>query len=162
MKQSEARAFIESKVTVDENGCWIWPHRPGTTPRNYGMTRINGKFYAAHRLSYMAYHGRIGKYNVLHHCDVPKCCNPDHLFLGTPADNSADMVAKDRSGLRELNAPKGKLTDAQVKEIREKRQRGIPISWLAKEYGVANSYVRDIVNRREKRGRPTRPYADLL
>ena len=160
MKQSEARALIESKVTVDSNGCWLWPAR-SPSDENYGKTRINGKYYAAHRLAYLAYHGRIGDKHVCHRCDVRRCCNPEHLFLGTHADNMADMAAKDRSGVRELAAPAGKLTDEQVREIRDKHARGVPASWIADDFGIAASYVRDIVNRRNKHGgQVTRLQAD--
>ena len=144
MKQSEARAFIESKASVNDSGCWIWP-QPG---RRYGITKIGGKFYSAHRLSYMAYKGRIGKGNeVCHTCDVTLCVNPEHLFVGTHKSNMKDMAAKDRSGVRELNNYRGKYTDDQVREMREKYARGIPISWIAQEFGSSAVYVRRIVRR---------------
>lgn len=154
MKQSEARALIESKTTVDENGCWIWPNA-----KRYGSTTINGKWYGTHRLAYMAYHGRIGKNHVLHRCDNPPCCNPDHLFLGTHQDNIDDMVAKDRSGTRELRNLRGKFTDEQIREMRAKYGRGVPASWIAEEYGTSAAYVRDIVKRRTKGRYPARHHA---
>lgn len=81
------------------NGCWIWTG--AKTKAGYGnfLRTINGKnkqFYA-HRYIYKLKHGEIEKgLYCCHHCDVPACCNPDHIFLGTGSDNSQDMVNKDR------------------------------------------------------------------
>lgn len=157
MKQSEARALIQSRVTIDDNGCWIWP-----TPKSmrYGQVMVKGKFYRTHRLSYMAFHGRIGNKHVCHICDVTQCVNPDHLFLGTPADNSADMVTKGRSA-RELRNGVCKLTDEQVRKIRALRAEGVPTRWIADYYDVSPHYVREIVARRvNRRGYATRIHAD--
>lgn len=80
---------IRSRVEYDTNGgCWLWPVSAG-----YGQ--FKGK--RAHRLSYEAFKGPIpdGLF-VCHKCDVPACCNPDHLFVGTASDNSLDMVKKGR------------------------------------------------------------------
>lgn len=154
MKQSEARALIEATATVDQNGCWIWP-----TDGRYGHVNIDGRNYSTHRLAWLAYRGRIGEMHVLHHCDVTQCVNPEHLFLGTHLENMDDMVSKDRSGARELDNVRGKLTDEQVREIRAKHSRGIPTSWLATDYDVAASYIRDIVGRRVKGRHETRHQA---
>jgi hypothetical protein len=78
--------------------CWEWAgakHRFG-----YGMLRINGAAVTAHRTSWTVFNGDIPDgMSVLHRCDNPCCCNPEHLFLGTHADNMADMTAKGRHGM---------------------------------------------------------------
>jgi hypothetical protein len=75
--------------------CWLW-----TGSRNaqgYGNISHEGRHLVAHRLAWLLWRGPIDvDIKVLHRCDTPPCCNPDHLFLGTQADNVADMVAKGR------------------------------------------------------------------
>lgn len=154
MKQSEARALIQSRVTVKPNGCWIWP-----TNKRYGSVVVNGKFYSVHRMSYMAFHGRIGNKHVCHRCDVTQCVNPDHLFLGTHADNMADMAAKDR-GTRELQHRLGKLTDEDVVEMRDMYRRGYTPAELADEFDISVQHARAIVRRRVVGGYETRYHAD--
>lgn len=80
---------------VTECGCQIWTGCIGRD--GYGQFRINGKIEGAHRASWMLANGPIPHgLHVLHHCDVPPCINPIHLFLGTHADNMADMLRKRR------------------------------------------------------------------
>ena len=91
---------------------------------------------------------------MLHRCDNPPCCNPDHLFLGTHTENVADMVAKGRhrGGMSPEQAPRGerhwgaKLTNEQVAAIRAMpRQRGLQTR-LARQYGVSDATISMILN----------------
>ena len=81
---------------IDGNGCWVW--KRNKNKHGYGMVsnKEMGTNYA-HRLSYEYHNGLIkdGMY-CLHTCDNPACINPEHLFLGTQADNMRDMVVKGR------------------------------------------------------------------
>lgn len=116
----EQRFF--KKVSVnEETGCWEWNgsrnsfghgslYRGGITERRLLM---------AHRVSWELHHGEIPEgMCVLHRCDVPYCVNPNHLFLGTKADNSKDMVNKNRQK-RDSDLPQTKLTMIQVEAIRK-------------------------------------------
>lgn len=75
----------------------------------YGNLWYEGKYWKAHRLAWAQANGPIppGMF-VLHRCDNPPCVNLEHLFLGTAADNTADMLAKGRSrGQRVTHCPHG-------------------------------------------------------
>lgn len=90
------KARIEAYSIPEPNsGCWLWLAR--VSPNGYGSTNVDGRDTGAHRASYLAFNGPIPSgLHVLHRCDVPLCVNPDHLWLGTNADNVRDMVAKGR------------------------------------------------------------------
>jgi hypothetical protein len=145
---------------IDRTGgaqaCWLW--QEGCDRDGYGKCRVPGFVERrAHRISYMLKHGHIpdGLW-VLHTCDTPRCCNPAHLFLGTVADNNADMIAKgreargDQSGARKHpeRVPRGhdchsaKLTDAQVEEARRQYATGLYRQVdLAAIYGVSQTTI---------------------
>ena len=82
---------------------------------------------------------------VCHHCDNPRCVNPDHLFLGTAKDNHDDAVEKGRKpGRRGMRAPNAKLTDDQVRAIRaDNRHQAV----IGKEYGLHQTAVCRVRNR---------------
>lgn len=83
-------------VVERPSGCHEWT---GATDRNgYGRITVKGKTVQTHVLAWTLVNGPVpAGLNVLHHCDNPPCCRPSCLFLGTLADNSADMVTKGRS-----------------------------------------------------------------
>ena len=134
-----------SKVNKTEN-CWEWTGSLQTG--GYGVFKVKGKQVYAHRFSFSLTFTEPGELYVLHHCDNPKCVRPDHLFAGTPADNSADCVSKGRAarGSQDGNA---KLTEQAVLAIREKYARGgVGQRALAREYGTSQSTIQYALNRR--------------
>jgi len=146
--QTREQKFWKRVDKNGPNGCWLWTSVHGGL--DYGMLSSNSQHKAilAHRLSWEIHYGAIpdGMY-VLHKCDVPKCVNPDHLFLGTYQDNSDDCVRKDRQ-LKGEQINTSKLTKAQVLAIRSEYSSGkVSQQKLADLYGVHQTTVGFIIRR---------------
>lgn len=128
---------------VDE--CWEWGDR--TNVRGYGRFWLNGKEYYAHRIAYFLTQGFIpGGKGVLHSCDNTSCENPNHLFSGTQKENMYDMIRKGRASF-----PPGyrkAVTEEDVFKIRERCFLGEVQTKVARDYGVSQQYVSDIVNKK--------------
>ena len=121
---------------VTESGCMIWT---GCVDANgYGKIGYGGKMHLAHRLSYESVNGKIPDgMHVCHKCDTPSCVNPDHLFLGTQADNISDMVSKGRGAIG-AKYHRSNLTDEKVKAIKaDIRTQDV----IANEYGVSRTNI---------------------
>lgn len=149
--------FVAEKLanhTITAAGCWEYQgfrDKPG-----YGRISLGGRSFGAHRLSY-AFHNGVdpGKLLVCHKCDNPPCFNPDHLFLGTIADNAADMVRKNRQHkqLGETNSNR-KLDEPLVLDIVAKIKQGMSNTAIARTLPVTHHQVSLI--------RLGRNWADLL
>lgn len=126
------------------NGCWIWTGP--TLPFGYGEASFPGlKERRAHRLSWRLHCGDIphGLF-VLHHCDVPPCTRPDHLYLGTAADNARDMVLRGRSCRGSKRSRR--LIEADVAEMRRMYASGsVTMAAIANRYGIAVPTAHQII-----------------
>jgi hypothetical protein len=134
---------------VDRSGsCWLW-----TAARRgdgYGAFQVESqRQVSAHRYSYEIHHGEIPSgMVVMHSCDRPLCVNPEHLSLGTNAENAADSARKARRPRGSHNS-QAKLTEGQVITIRLRYDTGgITQAELAEEYGVSLALVSTILARK--------------
>jgi HNH endonuclease len=116
MKLTIQERFL-AKISRDaDRGCWLWIGM--TDPSGYGITHINRRKLGAHRAAWKLFRGEIARgLFVCHTCDVRACVNPEHLFLGTAADNAQDMIGKHRNPRGEKH-PLAKLTAEQVSRIK--------------------------------------------
>jgi hypothetical protein len=133
------------KVHKTTRGCWLWS---GATASGYGVIRAHGsrRMLSAHRVSYELHRGPItAGMEVCHTCDVKSCVNPEHLFLGTDADNSRDASRKGLLGHGERN-PMAVLTVEKVALIRRDRAKGLTFRELAKRHGISQGHACNIVN----------------
>ena len=134
----EAKCF-----PVPFSGCWIW--FASTHPEGYGRFAMNGKTQKAHRAAYEIYKGFIPEgYCVCHTCDNPACVNPNHLFLGTVAENNADKTKKGRSAK--------KLNSEMVRVIKSQLSGGASLNSLARLFKVTRAMIVQIKYNRNWKG----------
>lgn len=144
---------LYTRATVGAGGCWLWPDGRG----RYGaMATLDGTA-RVHRVSWAVFKGKIPRgMGVCHRCDVTRCINPKHLFLGTQTENMRDMRAKGRGKPppptpRGAAHPNARLSDKQVAAIRRigdsRTQRAI-----AKKFKCRQSTVWRILNNKTRVG----------
>lgn len=134
---------FRGKFEIDSNGCWLWS---GCLDKDgYGKTMYGGgNHIRSHRKSYLLHVGEIPEgLCVLHKCDVRACINPDHLFLGTNQENTIDRNQKERQARGESNAA-AKLTEEDVRRIREEAYYPGILTILANRFGVVKSVIDSI------------------
>jgi hypothetical protein len=123
--------------------CWIWTAR--CTPYGYGCFDFIGGTLA-HRFSWLLHNGSLPSLFVCHHCDNPPCIRPDHLFLGTQGDNTADRDRKGRQKTkRGEHCATAKFTYEQARQIRELYKTVRSQRRLAEMFGVAKYTIHRIV-----------------
>lgn len=164
---TDPRAFIMARIKPGPGRCWNWTS--SLEKDGYGRAKFCGAQYPAHRLSYAAHNGltmeelsATGLF-VMHTCDNPSCVNPDHLVLGTAADNMADKVHKGRqskgaahSAAVSASAKRGaahhntRLSEDQVRwaaSVIKGRDREWGLAGVAKKLGVSDFCLTDNLQR---------------
>lgn len=134
-----------------ESGCWVCDTAIANPDTKYCEVVIerSGQRKAreyVHRLSYRHFKGAIPKgRHILHSCDNPPCCNPEHLSAGTRSQNMQDMVEKGRH-YRGQNNRAAFLTDADVIAMYELHASGMKQYEIGRRFGVNERYVWLVVN----------------
>jgi hypothetical protein len=153
-KPRPAAVRIWEKVdkSAGPDGCWLW--LGCMKSGGYGAFRSANKCTAAHRAVWELLHGPVpSTFDICHHCDNRRCVNPSHLFVGTRADNMADMKAKGRQ--RSLHGeahPSTKFPETAVVELRTAWNSGeTNKSALARRFGMSRSMVQFILAGRNRK-----------
>lgn len=138
------REIADFWAKVDKRGpneCWPWT--ACVSSFGHGNVQFGGKVRSAHIVAWTLTYGPLTteKPCVLHRCDNPPCCNPNHLFDGTKRDNSHDMVAKSRHGMAILSAE----NVIEALRLHRSGRRTIQIAGLL---GVSRATIADIINGR--------------
>lgn len=140
--------FEEYYMPVTETGCWIWIG--SANRKGYGSCRgLQNRTDGAHRVSWQLYRGPIPSgMMVLHHCDVPACVNPDHLYVGTAQQNTDDMMRRGRHKTkRGSDCWRSKFSEEDVHYIRS-LNKPLPAKDLAERYGVDPKSIYEVYNRK--------------
>jgi len=136
-----------NKINKTES-CWLWTG--ATNGRSYGLLKMpkTRKNITAHRMSYILHNGPITSEQwVLHKCDTPLCVNPNHLFLGDAAANTADMDAKGRRVNADNSGEKNGRSIMNADKVRLARllHGKFSLTALTKIFGVSKSQIHRIV-----------------
>lgn len=158
MTQSWIQRFWAKVHRTDT--CWVWTG--GNNGFGHGRFWRLGRLEGSHRVSYELCVGPIPQgMQVLHHCDNPKCVRPEHLFIGTAADNIHDMLAKGR-GVQMTKPealshpgeqhPGAKVSQKQVAEIRKRYAAGgVNQTALGREFDLSQTQISNIVRQKQWR-----------
>jgi len=141
LKKHTADLFWGKVNVGKDSDCWEWTGADSVN--GYGRVNIKGRLLGAHRVAYAIAFGAIDKHLcVLHKCDNRRCCNPNHLFLGTQKDNFHDASRKGRISNKFGTSAKKKLTDNQVYQIRILCLLGELPQWkIGKLFGVGQHHI---------------------
>jgi hypothetical protein len=127
-----------SHVAKQDYGCWLWT--AFRMKNGYGNFRTPARHELAHRASYRLFNGVLDERDVMHSCDNPSCVNPNHLSLGTRADNMKDAKAKGRNARGDTHGM-SKITEADAIQIRRTTS---PQAAIAAQYGLSQSTISQI------------------
>lgn len=154
--EGEKQRIIRKVIKNPDTGCWEWQGKKTSQSKNgrhtslqgYGVIHFRGKgSQRVHRVMAHLYNGFDLRSSlcVCHKCDNVACVNPKHLFVGTVADNNRDMDQKGRR-VKQHGADNfwAKLTDDQVRSIRNHRKSGWTYEAIGKKFSISGVNVYNI------------------
>jgi hypothetical protein len=155
-ERSELIARFWSHVWItrgDDSRCWVWTggcHQRPDGRASYGRFTVRGEHIYAHRFIYQMTHGLLPDDLVVRHkCDEEPCVNPRHLIEGTLSDNTRDKFERGRGPNRKGEKhPLARLSDNDVREIRQLRALGRKEATVAEQFGICRAQVYRIVTGR--------------
>ena len=149
LTESTVRRFWGKVAKGRKDECWLW--KTSITIHGYGQFWLSDMNAGAARVAWVIANQREpGELLVLHCCDVRACCNPAHLYLGTPADNMQDVKWRNRANPRRgEDSPAARLSKIDVLKIREEVASGVSHRILAKRYDVGQSQISNIATGRQ-------------
>jgi hypothetical protein len=133
---------FHQRYEIKENDCWEW--QGSLMPNGYGRIAFGVDYQYAHRVSWFLFHGYFSKKLICHKCDNRQCVNPNHLFEGTPKENTKDALKKGRLARGERHG-KSFLSKKQVLQIRKSTKTQYQLS---EEFGVSQSQICRVKNRK--------------
>lgn len=123
--------------------CWNW--KLSTDRYGYGKVKISHGCYISHRAAYEMHHGSIpDEKHILHSCDNPICCNPNHLHPGTRSENMQEMIRRGRHG--KGYTYKAKMTREKVDMLKIDFNSGMSKHALSRKYNISCRTVREILS----------------
>jgi hypothetical protein len=155
-------ARVRARCVESGSGCLLWCGFVGA--KGYGHTNYRGSTRAVHRKMFEIIHGLTLKTEqfVCHRCDVPNCCNPDHLFLGNNDENMADKCRKGRHHEMKVTAcprgheynaantrinPSGSRACRLCSRARQRLKSGWPVELAYSAEAVPSGYTREVLCR---------------
>jgi hypothetical protein len=131
---------IMRRITVDDNECWLFEGMPSGA--GHGQISYHNRTIGTHILMYVYHYGPVSEgLMVLHKCDVPNCCNPEHLETGTRSKNAIDAVRRGKSRV-------AKLTMEDAREIRLMVTCGAKYWEMQGMFGVSYKTITSIISGR--------------
>ena len=140
---TEAENFWKKVKVGEPNECWPHRNRPNRSGHTATKFRPYGNIYN-HRIAWSLTYGLIPEgLSVLHKCNNPRCCNPYHLYIGTPQDNTQDSI---KAG----TFNRVKFSDEEIARIKLLSSEGYSQRHIAELVGCTQSYVCNVVNNQRR------------
>ena len=156
-QKSINRFWARVAIQEDQDACWLWQAGMNSKVNgyNYGIFWVNGGNTLTHRFALSVFNGVLvsDELDVLHNCDNPPCCNPNHLRAGTHTDNMQDKIERGRGNFNiGEDRPAAKLNDNLVRKIRHfyrmrEKYKKYTVAYMARlcdvDYSLIHMVVKD-------------------